>query len=73
MDVDHRGNIIRINKVNEMLSWVHLTIGSAKRLLVDIHHDIKPRHLDNYLNEFCYNSIGSTLEINYSIGCLLHV
>jgi hypothetical protein len=29
----------------EILPWVHLTISSAKRMLLDIHHNIKPEFL----------------------------
>jgi len=54
LDVDHRPNIIPKDKVNEMLPWVHIAISNAKRLLLDIHHDIKPEYLQSYLNEFCY-------------------
>jgi hypothetical protein len=37
-----------------MLPWVHIAISNAKRMLLDIHHDIKPEFLQNYLNEYCY-------------------
>jgi transposase-like protein len=71
LDVDHRPYIIPKDKVNEMLPWVHIAIGNAKRLLLDIHHDIKSEYLQSYLNKFCYKYNRNTLEINYSIGCLL--
>ena len=36
------------------LKWVHIAITNAKRWLVGIHHMIKGKYLQNYLNEFCY-------------------
>ena len=37
-----------------MLPWVHIVISNAKRLLLDIYHDVEPQYLQSYLNEFCY-------------------
>ena len=51
---EHRPKVIPKEKVSEMLPWVHLAISNAKRLLLDVHHDIDPQHLQSYLNEFCY-------------------
>lgn len=51
----HGAQVIPKEKIGELLPWVHITISNAKRLLLDIYHDIKPEHLQNYLNEFCYN------------------
>ena len=34
--------------------WVHIAIANAKRLLLDVYHDIRPEYLQNYLNEFCW-------------------
>jgi len=36
------------------LKWVHIAIANAKRTLLSIYHKIKKKHLENYLNEFCY-------------------
>lgn len=36
------------------LQWVHITISNAKRWLLRIHHMIKGKYLQSYLNEFCY-------------------
>jgi hypothetical protein len=51
----HEPQVIPKEKVGSVLPWVHIAISNAKRMLLDIHHDIKPEHLQNYLNEFCYN------------------
>jgi transposase-like protein len=51
---EHNPVVIPTDKVSEMLPWVHLAISNAKRLLLDIHHDVEPKYLQGYLNEFCY-------------------
>ncbi len=50
----HRPQIIPKDKVGEILAQVHLAISHAKRMILDIHHNIKPKYLQGYLNEFCY-------------------
>jgi hypothetical protein len=50
----HQAQVIPKEKVGEVLPWVHLAISNAKRILLDIHHNIKPGFLQGYLNEFCY-------------------
>lgn len=52
--VEHKPQIIPKDMVNEMLPWVHIAISNAKRLLLDIYHDVEPQYLQSYLNEFCY-------------------
>ena len=52
--LNHKPQVIPKEKVGVVLPWVHIAISNAKRLLTDIHHDIKPEYLQNYLNEFCY-------------------
>ena len=54
LGMEHKPEIIPKDKVNEMLPWVHIAISNAKRLLLDIYHDIEPQYLQSYLNEFCY-------------------
>ena len=51
----HEPQVVDKKKVGEILPCVHIAISNAKRMLLDIHHDIKPDHLQNYLDEFCYN------------------
>ena len=50
----HTAQVIPKHQVGEILPWVHLAISNAKRMLLDIHHKIKPEFLQSYLNEFCY-------------------
>jgi len=51
---EHKSQVIPKEKVGVILPWVHITISNAKRLFIDIYHDIKPKYLQSYLNEFCY-------------------
>ena len=51
----HKAQVIPKEKIGSLLPWVHIAISNAKRMLLDIHHDIKTEHLQNYLDEFCYN------------------
>ena len=51
---EHKAQMISKEKIEEMLPWVHIAISNAKRMLLDIHHDVKPDFLQSYLNEFCY-------------------
>ncbi|KAA6341502.1 hypothetical protein EZS27_010702 [termite gut metagenome] len=51
---EHRPKVILKEGIGKALPWVHIAISNAKRLLLDIHHDIKGEYLQSYLNEFCY-------------------
>lgn len=51
---EHRPQVIPKKEVGKLLPWVHIAISNAKRMLLDIFHDIKPEYLQSYLNEFCY-------------------
>ncbi|OAV64165.1 Transposase [Bacteroidales bacterium Barb4] len=51
---EHNPQVIPKKEVGKVLSWVHIAVSNAKRMLLDIYHDIKPEYLQNYLNEFCY-------------------
>ena len=51
---EHRPKVIPKDEVGKMLPWVHITISNAKRMLLDIFHDVESEYLQSYLNEFCY-------------------
>jgi hypothetical protein len=51
---EHRPKVIHKELICKSLQCVHIAISNAKRMLLDIFHDIKPEYLQNYLNEFCY-------------------
>lgn len=38
----------------ELLPWVHVVIGNFKRWILDVFHGVSPKHLQSYLDEFCY-------------------
>jgi DNA-directed RNA polymerase subunit RPC12/RpoP len=50
----HHPQVIPKKETGKILPWVHIAISNAKRMLLDIFHDIKPEYLQYYLNEFCY-------------------
>ena len=50
----HIHQVIEPKQVGKILPWVHIAISNAKRLLLDVYHDISPDYLQSYLNEFCY-------------------
>jgi transposase-like protein len=51
---EHRPQVIPKNEIGKTLPWIHIAMSNAKRLLLNIYHDIKSEYLQNYLNEFCY-------------------
>jgi len=51
---EHTSQVIEPKEVGKVLPWVHIVISNAKRLLLDIYHDVKTEFLQSYLNEFCY-------------------
>lgn len=38
----------------ELLPWVHVVISNFKRWIADVFHGVSPKHLQSYLDEFCY-------------------
>lgn len=50
----HMSQVVEPKDISKVLPWVHIVISNAKRLLLDVHHDIKPEFLQSYLNEFCF-------------------
>lgn len=51
---EHRPKVVPKKEVGKMLPWVHIAISNAKRMLLDVFHDIRPEYLQSYLNEYCY-------------------
>ena len=51
---EHCAKVLKDDEVGKFLPWVHIVIGNAKRLLLDIHHAVTANFLQGYLNEFCY-------------------
>ena len=51
---EHIHQVLEPEEVGKVLPWVHLAISNAKRLLLNIYHDISPKYLQSYLSEFCF-------------------
>ncbi len=51
---EHKPETMDPKKVAKLLPWVHIAISNAKRLVLDVYHDVKPEYLQMYLDEFCY-------------------
>jgi transposase-like protein len=51
---EHKPEAVDPKNVVKLLPWVHLAISNAKRLILDMYHDVKPEYLQMYLDEFCY-------------------
>jgi transposase-like protein len=50
----HLAQVIKPDDLQKLLPWVHICIGNVKRLLLDMHHQLKNEYLQYYLDEFCY-------------------
>jgi hypothetical protein len=50
----HDAKVVKPEGLPKVLPWVHIAIGNVKRLLLDVHHQLKNEYLQYYLNEFCY-------------------
>ena len=50
----HEAAVVPPEKIPILLSWIHIAISNAKRLLLDVHHKLKNEYLQYYLNEYCY-------------------
>ncbi len=50
----HDGTPVPPKKASEDLPWVHTAISNAKRFLLGTYHGVSHKHLQRYLDEFCY-------------------
>lgn len=50
----HIGTPVPPEKAHEDLHWVHIAISNAKRFLLGTYHGVSHKHLQSYLDEFCY-------------------
>lgn len=50
----HEGKIVEAKDAAKMLPWVHTLIGNAKTFLRGTYHGVSHKHLQRYLDEFCY-------------------
>lgn len=52
----HISKVVPPEDASRVLPWVHTMISNTKRNLLGIHHNIKDKYLQNYLDEFCYKT-----------------
>jgi len=52
--IEHIAKVIKPEELSKMLPWVHICIGNVKRLLLNMHHQLRKEYLQYYLDEFCY-------------------
>lgn len=50
----HLGDIVKPQEAMEKLPWVHILIGNVKSFIRGTYHGVSHKHLQSYLNEFCY-------------------
>ncbi|MBW8003803.1 MAG: IS1595 family transposase [Planctomycetes bacterium] len=50
----HDGAPVPSNQASEELPWVHTAISNAKRFILGTYHGVSHKHLQRYLDEFCY-------------------
>lgn len=48
------GKKVEAKNADTMLPWVHTLIGNAKTFLQGTYHGVSHKHLQSYLDEFCY-------------------
>jgi len=51
---EHEARVTPSSKVDQWLPWVHITIGNLKTFLLGTFHGVSGKHLQEYLDEFCY-------------------
>lgn len=51
---EHIGTPVPPKQAAEDLPWVHIAISNAKRFLLGTYHGVSHKHLQQYLDEFCY-------------------
>ena len=51
---NHDGKTVLPKEASIMLPWVHKLIGNAKSFLCGTYHGVSHKHLQRYLDEFCY-------------------
>jgi transposase-like protein len=51
---DHQPLVVAEADASELLPWVHIIISNFKRWILDVFHGVSAKHLQSYLDEFCY-------------------
>jgi len=50
----HQREVVKGKKANEVMKWTHILISNAKAFILGTFHGIGRKHLQTYLDEFCY-------------------
>jgi transposase-like protein len=50
----HDGRVVEVKDAAKLLPWVHTAIGNTKTFLRGTYHGVSHKHLQRYLDEFCY-------------------
>jgi len=50
----HQRALVKGKKAHEVLTWTHILISNAKSFILGTFHGIGKKHLQAYLDEFCY-------------------
>lgn len=66
----HIGTAVPPEKAHEDLHWVHIAISNAKRFLLGTYHGVSHKHLQSYLDEFCYRFNRRSWEKQISLRLL---
>ena len=54
-DFDHQPLVTDgVEDTADLLPWVHIIISNFKRWVLDVFHGVSAKHLQSYLDEFCY-------------------
>ncbi|MDR6238300.1 hypothetical protein HNQ88_001276 [Aureibacter tunicatorum] len=51
----HVAKVIKNEAIEKELPWVDIAISNAKRWMLNTFHFVSQKHLQSYLDEFCYN------------------
>ena len=51
---EHRPEVFDPENRPEHLSWLHVIVSNLKALIAGTYHGLDKKHLQRYLNEFCY-------------------
>ena len=50
----HQREVVKGKKAHEVMKWTHILISNAKAFILGTFHGIGRKHLQTYLDEFCY-------------------
>lgn len=50
----HQKEVVKGKKAHEVLKWVHILTSNAKAYILGTFHGVDRKHLQAYLDEFCY-------------------